>query len=88
MIDEDGLEPAAAIHYAFTRVGDALAITSFSLIIGFATLSFSVFKLNSDMGLLTATTLALALLFDFLLLPALILLFDRRPAGQRNSALS
>jgi len=79
---QDGLEPAAAIHYAFTRVGDALAITSFSLIVGFATLSFSVFKLNSDMGLLTATTLGLALLFDFLLLPALVLLFDRaRPNG-------
>jgi len=78
---QDGLEPVAAIHYAFTRVGDALAITSFSLIVGFATLSLSVFKLNSDMGLLTATTLGLALLFDFLLLPALVLLFDRKPPG-------
>jgi hypothetical protein len=76
--NQNRLDPSEAIRYAFTSVGDALAITSFALIIGFITLSFSVFKLNSDMGLLTAVTLALALLFDFLLLPAIILQFDKR----------
>ena len=76
--NQNRLAPADAIRYAFTNVGDALAITSFALVIGFTTLSFSVFKLNSDMGLLTAVTLTLALLFDFLLLPSLILQFDKR----------
>ena len=67
-----------AIHHAFTSVGPALLLTSSILIVGFLVLSFSVFKLNSDMGVLTAVTLALALIFDFLLLPALLLLRNRR----------
>ena len=71
---ESGDEAEAAIHYAFISVGPALLLTSSVLIAGFLVLSFSVFKLNSDMGILTAVTLALALLFDFLLLPALLML--------------
>ena len=71
---QSGEEAEAAIHYAFNSVGPALLLTSSVLIAGFLVLSFSVFKLNSDMGILTAVTLALALLFDFLLLPALLML--------------
>ncbi|MDH5570235.1 MAG: MMPL family transporter [Gammaproteobacteria bacterium] len=62
-----------AIRYAFDKVGPALLTTSVALIAGFMILYFSVFKLNSDMGILTATTLAIALVLDFLLLPALLL---------------
>ena len=66
-----------AIAYAFDQVGPALLTTSTALIIGFSVLYFSVFKLNSDMGVLTATTLLLALLLDFILLPVLLLWFDK-----------
>ena len=66
-----------AIRYAFEKVGPALLTTSIALIAGFMILYLSVFKLNSDMGVLTATTLAIALILDFLLLPSLLLKFDK-----------
>lgn len=81
-----GYSPEAAIHFAFTSVGEALAITSMALIAGFLVLSFSVFKLNSDMGVLTAATLGIAIVFDFLLLPALILMIESRGRKHRDSS--
>ncbi len=62
----------------FHSVGHALVITTVVLVLGFAVLLLSTFRLNSDMGLLTGIILLLALLIDFLVLPALLLLFDRR----------
>ncbi len=67
-----------AIEYAFDRVGSALTTTSIVLVAGFATLSFSSFELNYSMGVLTAITLVFALMTDFLLLPALLLVYDKR----------
>lgn len=75
---QSGKTAEQAIQHAFTSVGPALLLTSSILIAGFLVLSFSVFKLNSDMGVLTAVTLGLALVFDFLLLPALLLLRRKR----------
>lgn len=67
-----------AIRYTFECVGPALLTTSTALIMGFMVLYFSVFKLNSDMGVLTAVTLAIALLLDFLLLPSMILQLSKK----------
>ena len=74
---EDGLEPAAAIRYSFGTVGTAMWITTVTLVAGFLVLTLSGYKMNADMGLLSAITLSLALLMDFLFLPALLLKFDR-----------
>ncbi len=74
----EGRDAEHAIRYAFHSVGHALVITTVVLVLGFAVLLFSTFRLNSDMGLLTGIILLLALLIDFLVLPALLLLFDRR----------
>lgn len=76
---QSGKTSEQAVHHAFTCVGPALLLTSSVLIAGFLVLSFSVFKLNSDMGVLTAVTLGLALVFDFLLLPALLLFRSHKP---------
>lgn len=65
-----------AIVYAFHSVGKALWITTLVLSVGFMILSLSSFKINSDMGLLTAITIIIALIVDFILLPILIMLFD------------
>ena len=65
-----------AIRYAFSTVGTALWVTSSILIVGFGVLAFSGFKLNGDMGLLTAIAIAAALVVDFLLLPALLLIVE------------
>ena len=79
---DQALNTEAAIAYAFDQVGPALLTTSVALIAGFSVLYFSVFKLNSDMGILTATTLLLALVLDFILLPSLLLWLDRSAAGK------
>lgn len=67
-----------AIRFGFDHVGNALWMTTVILVVGFSVLAFSVFALNVQLGLLTATTLASALTLDFLLLPALIMWIDRQ----------
>ncbi|MDA0823703.1 MAG: MMPL family transporter [Proteobacteria bacterium] len=70
---ENGISPEAAIGYAFQTVGNALVITTTTLVIGFLTLATSSFSLNADMGMLTAVVIAIALVAVFLLLPPLLL---------------
>lgn len=72
---EKGLSSEDAVRYAFSTVGTALWVTSLVLVVGFSILTFSHFKLNAGMGLLTAITLALALAADFLFLPPLLIAF-------------
>ncbi|MDF1782149.1 MAG: MMPL family transporter [Alcanivoracaceae bacterium] len=79
---EKGLSKVAAIEEAFRKVGRALIGTTVTLVVGFMVLALSPFKLNSDMGLMTAVTLAIALALDMLLLPVLLLVFDRVPERQ------
>ncbi len=67
-----------AVRYAFSTVGTALWVTTGILIAGFAVLSMSAFKVNSDLGMLTALAIGSALVADFLLLPALLLTVDRK----------
>jgi len=80
---EEGLEPEEAVRYAFASVGRALWVTSAVLIAGFVILAQSSFKQNADLGLLSAITIAIALMADFFLLPTLLLLLDRSPVEQR-----
>jgi hypothetical protein len=68
---------ADAIRYAFRSVGMAIVINTVILSAGFLVLLTSSFKINVDMGLLTALSIAFALILDFLFLPALLLLVDR-----------
>jgi len=75
---EQGLSSEDAVRYAFHTVGVALLVTTLVLIAGFMVLSQSVFKLNSDMGLLTAITIGLALIADFLFLPPLLMKTDKQ----------
>ena len=70
---DKGLDPHAAVRYAFATVGMALAVTSLILVAGFLVLTFSAFKLNADMGTMCALTIALALAADYLLLPPLLM---------------
>lgn len=72
---EKSLNSEQAVMYAFTTVGTAMTVTSLVLIVGFASLTLSSFQMNADMGLLTAGTIALALIADFLFLPTLLLKF-------------
>ena len=56
-------------------------VTTIVLIAGFLVLSQSTFKVNSDMGLLTAITIAIALVIDFLLLPPLLIKIEERKSA-------
>ncbi len=76
---EQGLNAHDAIRFSFAHVGNALWVTTATLIAGFMVLALSAFKLNADMGILTSITLASALVMDFLLLPPLLMWLDREP---------
>ena len=74
---EQGLGTVEAVRYTFGSIGNALWANSLILVVGFGTLAFSAFWPNATMGLLTAITIAVALIADFLLLPPLLMLLDR-----------
>lgn len=72
-----GLSPEDSIHYAFANVGSALIVTTIVLTLGFGLLTLSDFGLNSMTGLLSAITISIALVFDFLILPPILMFLDR-----------
>ncbi|WP_369159037.1 RND family transporter [Candidatus Thiodiazotropha sp. LNASS1] len=72
---EKDMDRENAVRYAFSTVGTALWVTTLVLMVGFGILAFSHFELNAGMGLLTAITLGLALVADFLFLPPLLIYF-------------
>ena len=74
---EKGLSPEGAVTYAFEHVGKALVVTSIVLTAGFLILASSPFKLNAELGLITTLSINAALILDFLLLPVLLLVFDK-----------
>jgi len=73
---ERGMDAEQAVRYAFNTVGVALIVTTVVLVGGFLVLSTSNFLVNSQMGLLTAITIAIALIVDFLFLPPLLIALD------------
>jgi predicted RND superfamily exporter protein len=75
---EQRLSPPDAVRYAFRSVGVALLVTTIVLAIGFFVLSFSHFKVNADMGIMTALTIIIALIVDFLFLPPLLIKLEQK----------
>lgn len=83
---ERNADPHAAVRYAFSSVGRALWITTLVLVCGFMVLAQSSFKVNADMGLLTALTILIALAIDFLFLPPLLMRVDNHsPPATRGT---
>ncbi|OZG73410.1 hypothetical protein BTA51_10300 [Hahella sp. CCB-MM4] len=80
---ELGLDPEQAVTYSFHHVGKAIIVTTVVLSVGFLTLAFSEFNVNSYMGSMVAMTIVFALVLDFFLLPVILLTVDRKtlPAG-------
>jgi len=75
---ELGKNAEEAVRYAFHTVGRALVITTVVLVLGFSTLILSGFKINADMGILTAMAISIALILDVFCLPPLLMLLDRK----------
>jgi len=69
---EKGMTAKDAVRFSFNSVGAALFATTAALVCGFLVLTLSGFKLNSDMGLLSAIAIFIALILDFFFLPPLL----------------
>jgi predicted RND superfamily exporter protein len=80
--DERGLTVEDSIRYAFRNVGVAIVVNTIILTVGFFIMTLSSFKPNFDMGLMTVLAIVFALVLDFLLLPALLLL------GQKDKSIA
>ena len=78
-IRDKGMERPDAIRYAFETVGLPIVATTVILAAGFGLLTASSFKLNDEMGMLTAIAIIVALFVDFLLLPAILMIGYRQP---------
>ena len=77
-VRKEGRSPADAIRATFQATGRALWTTTAILVAGFLVFASSGFEVSWTLGVLVATTLVLALLADFLLLPPLLMALDRR----------
>ena len=72
-----GHSPEDAVRHAFQTAGRALVTTTAVLVAGFLILVLSPFVPTAQVGLLTAMIIGFALVADLLLLPVLLLAFDR-----------
>jgi len=75
---EKNLSSEDAVRYSFASVGKALWVTTMVLVAGFSVMATSSFKVNADMGLLTAVTILIALIVDFFFLPPLLMLLKSK----------
>ncbi len=82
---EKGLGPQDAVRYAFQTVGMALTVTTIVLVAGFYIMTLSTFTMNSEMGMMTAMTIAIALIVDFLLLPPLLIKLEEKQHAESTS---
>lgn len=85
--NEEGMSTKAAIEYAFSTVGVAMLVTSLVLAVGFGILVLSHFAPIWGLGFMLSLTIIFALVVDFLLLPGLLLLFDRDDVGKSAAAV-
>jgi predicted RND superfamily exporter protein len=72
-----GKSAADGVRYAFNTVGKPLVVTTIVLVAGFSILMMSNFTANAKMGVMISATISIALIFDFLLLPSLLMMFDK-----------
>jgi uncharacterized protein len=73
---EDGLSPQNAVRASFEIVGPGMIAMTLALSAGFACLAFSGFQINAWMGLMASVTILIAVLFDLLFIPSVLLSFS------------
>ena len=78
----DGANAQQSMHDAMTEVGPALVVTTIVLSVGFAVLATSTFAINGLLAQVTLLTVVLALAFDLLVLPALLVWRGSPPVPQ------
>ena len=70
---KEGVASDEAVLRAFQHTGQGLMITTLTLVIGFSCLAFSHFQINAWMGLMTAIVIVVAVIFDLLFLPSVLI---------------
>ena len=75
---DEGKPPAEAIVPTFKQVGMPLLITTLIFALGFLVFGASGLSTNQTLGVLVGLTIVIALIADFLLFPALLVVLDRR----------
>jgi predicted RND superfamily exporter protein len=81
---EQGLGLHDSIRYSLNTIGRAVTINTAILASGFCILAMSSFKVNMETGVLTAIAVIVALILDFLLLPALLCVLDKRTIKSKH----
>lgn len=79
----EGLARSRAIRSAVVKTGQALVTSSTALSVGFFALTLSSWQSIASFGLLSGLAIIVALLSDLLVLPALVLVFDRTTGSDR-----
>lgn len=85
-IRTEGKSVAEAVRGAIERRGPAMLFSTLTLVLGFAVFGLSNFFVNVTLGLLTALVFSVALLWDLIVTPSLLLLM--RPHEQRGGFAS
>jgi predicted RND superfamily exporter protein len=80
------MNATAAVRHSFNTVGTAMWVTTIALVAGFLVLVFSGFKMNAEMGLVSAITISLALAMDFLFLPTLLIGMEARKKRRHHAS--
>ncbi len=82
----NGGDVSLAISVSIRETGTSMIYTSIILFFGFVIFSFSQFGGTIALGQLTSITLLIAMLTNVILLPALLMQFDKRTVTQTNDA--
>jgi predicted RND superfamily exporter protein len=85
---EGNMGAFGAVRYAFDHVGTAMWVTTLALVCGFLIMTFSGYRMSSDMGVMTAITISLALVLDFLLLPVLLIKMEGTKSDEIDPCLT
>jgi len=83
---DEGKAPAEAIVPTFKQVGKPLLVTTLIFALGFLVFGASGLATNQTLGVLVGLTIVIALVADFLLFPALLVVFDRRRSSSNEPA--
>lgn len=74
-----GLNSEQAINEVFELVGTAMLVITVSLAVGFGVLIASGFEVNRSLGAMTTVVILANLFIDWLMLPPLLRMIDRKP---------
>jgi len=76
-------DPKAAVFETLNTTGRAMLVTSVVLSLGFFIYAFATMQNLVNFGLLTAFTIIMALLSDYLIAPALMMVVNRKRGGTK-----